>query len=117
MVKNQITNNEHSIPFIHKKIKSKSIAKKLVKNGVGTRNDNFYAWRCLKYLGIDPDDGVIRISMVHYNTINEVNKLIKIFKKLFKYLLMILFFLKLKNKYKIKYTLLKITTSKKDKNK
>ena len=37
----------------------------------------------LKYLGIDPDDdGVIRISMVHYNTINEVNKLIKILKKI-----------------------------------
>ena len=51
--------------------------KLLVKDFIATRNDNFYAWRCLKALGIDTDDGVIRISMTHYNSIAEVEKLIK----------------------------------------
>ena len=47
-----------------------------MKNGIATRNDNFYAWRCLKALGIDTDDGVVRTSMVHYNTEEDVEKLI-----------------------------------------
>ena len=35
-----------------------------------------YAWRCLKAFGIDQTDGVVRISMVHYNTKKEVENLI-----------------------------------------
>ncbi|MDP7197524.1 MAG: cysteine desulfurase, partial [SAR202 cluster bacterium] len=61
---------------------SKKISDQLVKNGIATRNDNFYAWRCLKALGIDVDDGVVRTSMVHYNTHEDVEKLISVLKKL-----------------------------------
>ena len=57
---------------------SKSLSDFLVKNKIATRNDNFYAWRCLKGLEIDEDDGVVRISMIHYNSINETEKLIDI---------------------------------------
>ena len=46
------------------------------KNQIGIRNGEFYAWRCLKGLGIEPNDGVVRVSMVHYNNIEEVNRLI-----------------------------------------
>jgi len=27
-------------------------------------------------LGMDPEDGVVRVSMVHYNTVEEVQKLV-----------------------------------------
>ena len=56
----------------------KILSKILVKNNIATRNDNFYAWRCLKALGIDTQDGVVRISLVHYNTKKETEKLIKV---------------------------------------
>ena len=56
---------------------SKDLSSALVKNGIATRNDNFYAWRCLKALGIDADDGVVRTSMVHYNSHEDVSNLIK----------------------------------------
>ena len=56
---------------------SLSIAQEAGKNGIGISNGDFYAWRCLKGLGIDTSDGVIRISMVHYNNMEEVEKLIK----------------------------------------
>ena len=52
----------------------------LVKDFIATRNDNFYAWRCLKALGINTDDGVVRTSMVHYNTHEDVEKLINALK-------------------------------------
>jgi selenocysteine lyase/cysteine desulfurase len=33
-------------------------------------------------LGIDVDDGVVRTSMVHYNTHNDVSNLIKALKQI-----------------------------------
>ena len=37
---------------------------------------DFYAVRPLKALGIDPEEGVVRLSFVHYTSENEVTKLI-----------------------------------------
>ena len=71
-------NRAPTIAFTHKNKTSKEISKILVSKNIATRNDNFYAWRCLKALGIDASDGVVRISLVHYNTIDEVKKLIKV---------------------------------------
>lgn len=46
----------------------------------GCRNGHFYSKRlCEKVLGIsDADDGVIRCSLLHYNTIEEVKGLVKV---------------------------------------
>ena len=82
--KNKISNKNRAptISFTSKKMSSKMLSKKLVDNQIATRNDNFYAWRCLKALGIDADDGVVRISLAHYNSIEETKKLIKVFDKI-----------------------------------
>ena len=76
-------NRAPTIAFTLKNQSSRNISNKLVKNGIATRNDNFYAWRCLKALGIDVDDGVVRTSMVHYNTREDVDKLISVLKKIY----------------------------------
>ena len=70
-------NRAPTISFYSKEISSKEISKKLVSKKIATRNDNFYAWRCLRDLGIDSNDGVVRISMTHYNSLNETNQLLK----------------------------------------
>ena len=75
-------NRAPTISFTFVNQSSKKISDQLVKNGIATRNDNFYAWRCLKALGIDVDDGVVRTSMVHYNTHEDVEKLISVLKKI-----------------------------------
>ena len=69
-------NRAPTIAFTIKNFSSKEISSKLIKKGIATRNDNFYAWRCLKALGINTDDGVVRTSVVHYNTNEDVEKLI-----------------------------------------
>ncbi len=74
-------NRAPTIAFTFVNQSSKKISDQLVKNGIATRNDNFYAWRCLKALGIDVEDGVVRTSMVHYNTHEDVEKLISVLKK------------------------------------
>ena len=77
--KNKIQNKNRAptIAFTVNDMSSKDVSEKLVKNGIATRNDNFYAWRCLKALGIDVEDGVVRTSIVHYNDTKDVNKLIQ----------------------------------------
>ena len=52
------------------------IAKRLADQHVGVGYGNFYAVRCVEALGLPADPGVIRISMVHYNTTEEVDRLI-----------------------------------------
>ena len=80
IIKNK--NRAPTISFISSKISSKELSQKLVDNNIATRNDNFYAWRCLKALGIDTKDGVLRISIVHYNSQEEVSKLIEVLDKI-----------------------------------
>ena len=82
--KNKITNRNRAptISFTHKKLSSKEISRILVEQKIATRNDNFYAWRCLKALGIDTEDGVIRLSLTHYNNENDVSKVIKALRKI-----------------------------------
>ena len=75
-------NRAPTFAFTFNNKSSKNVASHLVKNGIATRNDNFYAWRCLKALGIDTGDGVIRTSIVHYNTKEDVDKLINSLKKI-----------------------------------
>ncbi len=82
--KNKISNKNRAptISFYSKKQSSKDISNNLLKFKIATRNDNFYAWRCLDYLGIDVNDGVVRLSMTHYNNHQDTNNLINALEKI-----------------------------------
>lgn len=45
---------------------------------IGIRWGHFYAPRLIDALGTADKDGVVRVSMVHYNTLDEVDRLIEI---------------------------------------
>ena len=72
-----------TISFVVENMKSSSIPPKVDKHKIGIRYGDFYARRLIEDLGLMPQDGVVRVSMVHYNTIEEVDKLIRIFETLF----------------------------------
>lgn len=55
---------------------SQSAARALEADKVAVRHGDFYARRIVETFGLDPQDGVIRASMVHYNTLEEVDRLI-----------------------------------------
>jgi len=55
---------------------SADVARALEADHVAIRHGDFYALRFITSLGLDPDDGVVRASMVHYNTLDEVDRLI-----------------------------------------
>ena len=53
------------------------LAAKLAKHGIMAGGGNFYAVRALQGMGVDPDQGVLRLSFVHYTRPDEVAKLIQ----------------------------------------
>jgi cysteine desulfurase family protein (TIGR01976 family) len=52
------------------------IASRLAEDGICVGHGHFYGYRCVEALGIDPAEGVLRVSMVHYNTLEEVDRLV-----------------------------------------
>jgi selenocysteine lyase/cysteine desulfurase len=58
--------------FVREGMSSASIAKAVNAKGFGVRYGNFYSRRLCEQLKIDPADGVVRISMAHYNSEEEV---------------------------------------------
>ena len=56
------------------------IAAKLAEQRIGIANGNCYAYRLMDALSIPPDQGVVRLSFVHYTSKEEVNRLIEALK-------------------------------------
>lgn len=56
-------------------ISNKDFVGELVKQRIAIQSGSFYAWRCVKALGIGTDHGIVRVSMAHYNTEDEVRYL------------------------------------------
>jgi len=42
--------------------------------GIGVRDGHMYAPRLMRRLGLDPDSGGVRVSLVHYNTVEEIHR-------------------------------------------
>ena len=56
---------------------SQSLTFKLQDQGIGTENGHFYAHRLIGDLGIEPEDGVVRLSLVHYSNDDEVQRIVR----------------------------------------
>ena len=52
------------------------IAEKLAEQNIGIANGNCYAYRLMEALDIPPDQGVVRLSFLHYTSAEEVSRLI-----------------------------------------
>lgn len=70
-----------TIAFIVKGKNSAVVAAPIAKENIGIKTGDFYARTIIERLGLVEQGGVIRISMVHYNTLEEVEALIQLLKK------------------------------------
>ena len=68
------TRRAPTVTFTSTRLSSCDIAKKLAYFGVMAGAGNFYAVRPLDGLGINPDDGVVRLSFVHYTKREEIDQ-------------------------------------------
>ena len=49
-----------------------TVTEELAKRGIGVRDGHMYAPRLMRRLGLSPETGAVRASLVHYNTLAEV---------------------------------------------
>ncbi len=68
-----------TIAFVHKDLKSSAIVEKVDPHKMGIRFGDFYAKKLIADLGLEEKDGVVRVSLVHYNTEEEVRRLVEVF--------------------------------------
>ena len=71
----------HRVPtvsFIVDDMPSDSITLEVDKHHIAIRYGDFYARRLIDSLGLGPQNGVVRASLVHYNRLEEVEQLISV---------------------------------------
>lgn len=68
-----------TISFVHNRLSSREITEAVDRSGIGIRHGHMYAYHLCEALGLDPEDGVVRTSLVHYNTSEEIERLIDVF--------------------------------------
>lgn len=65
-----------TISFVHQELKSDDIVTQIDDYRIGIRFGDFYAKKLVEDFGLTEKNGVVRISLVHYNTQEEVQRLI-----------------------------------------
>jgi selenocysteine lyase/cysteine desulfurase len=58
------------------------LAQRLAEQGIFTWDGNYYALNLTERLGIEKDGGLLRVGVVHYNTQEEVDTLLRALRKL-----------------------------------
>lgn len=76
--KTHVRDNDRAPTIAFKPLNSTSLelSHKIQDHGIGCESSNFYAYRLVSDLGIEPDDGVVRISLVHYSSTEEVGRIV-----------------------------------------
>ncbi|NNF43929.1 MAG: cysteine desulfurase-like protein [Phycisphaerales bacterium] len=67
-----------TISFVHPTRSAADIVAAAHAHEIGIRNGHMYAHRLCTAMGLEPEAGVVRVSMVHYNTEEEIERLIEV---------------------------------------
>jgi len=54
------------------------LTEEFARRGIGVRDGHMYAPRLMKRLGLNPESGAVRASLVHYNTRDEIRQFGKV---------------------------------------
>lgn len=71
-----------TVSFTHRSRSSHDIARHLAAQNIFVWAGNNYALELVRALGIDEDDGVVRIGLAHYNTAEEVERILDVLQPL-----------------------------------
>jgi cysteine desulfurase family protein (TIGR01976 family) len=69
----------HRVPtvsFTYTRQRSSVLATALAAQGINVWSGHNYALEVVRHLGLDEQDGVLRIGLAHYNTVEEVDRII-----------------------------------------
>jgi selenocysteine lyase/cysteine desulfurase len=54
----------------------RAVAEHLAARAVSVWDGDFYAWELVRRLGLAEAGGLVRVGLVHYNTVEEVDRLV-----------------------------------------
>jgi cysteine desulfurase family protein (TIGR01976 family) len=80
--KSQLDRRVPTICFNLEGIPAARVAAHCAENGIGVRDGNMYSPRLLRRMGIPPETGAVRASLVHYNTIEEIGKFVDVLRQI-----------------------------------
>jgi cysteine desulfurase family protein (TIGR01976 family) len=66
-----------TVSFVTDTVEPREMVRALARRGFMAGNGNFYAVRVLEAMNVDPDRGAVRLSLLHYNSLEEVNGVIE----------------------------------------
>jgi selenocysteine lyase/cysteine desulfurase len=72
------TDSVPTVSFTHHRLASDAITSATDQAGIGIRHGNMYAVRLVDGIGVSRYPGVVRVSAVHYNTMEEIEWLIEV---------------------------------------
>ncbi|TDR20439.1 cysteine desulfurase-like protein [Marinicella litoralis] len=72
-----------TLSMVHESLASDAIVEHVDQHHIGIRFGDFYAVKLIDHLGLRDKQGVVRISLAHYNTAEEVDALIKALHEIF----------------------------------
>jgi cysteine desulfurase family protein (TIGR01976 family) len=67
-----------TVSFVHGRKSSREITATVDGSGIAIRCGHMYAYHLCRALGIAVEDGVVRVSLVHYNTEDEIERLLAV---------------------------------------
>ena len=79
LIGNPHADREHRVPTVSFTVegqRASAITPQLDVHSLATRHGHFYAYRLIRDLGLLDRDGVVRVSLLHYNSPEEVTRLI-----------------------------------------
>lgn len=69
-----------TVSITHKNHSTASMARALGERGINVWSGNNYALEVTRQLGLDENEGVLRMGLAHYNTSSEVSKVLETFR-------------------------------------
>lgn len=77
--KSRVTDGDRvpTISFVVDGIQSEDIVRRVDNHRMGIRFGDFYARRLIEQLGLTRHGGVVRVSIAHYNSVDELNRLVE----------------------------------------
>ena len=71
-----------TVSFVTETIEPREMVRALARRGFMAGNGNFYAVRVLEAMNVNPDRGAVRLSLLHYNSSDEVGGVIEVLEQL-----------------------------------
>ena len=73
---NRTADRVPTVSLIHDRVEPAALARSLADDGIFVWSGHNYALEVVRHLGIDETQGVLRIGLVHYNTDEDVDKVL-----------------------------------------